>query len=747
MIKTTSLKRRMGVSDDPGALRPSLAQCLEAVIDQSDHLIDEVLTGLDMAVVKARTAGARGGADNPATAQGVELLLRQRLAVRRSFVAHLREAVFGGGGPASQHSTELMSFESLQLIEEEQLDENIEVARALQEIAISVDDALPPLDALMSTLLGWITVQSQINPLRPQLFVRALRSTMAEYIEDGEVRGAVIGPAAGRLGVGLQKLYREISDWLRSFGVEPAGITSSAIAPGAITKPGAQMSSVARTLLTLDRLRKLLAGELDEHGQFAPRNPQDFLHTVPASLETLQDLKQVDAMVKRLSKKAAKSAEGDAAARKGRKVAQTSKQLGKELGEEVARMMLDNLVEDERLLPRVRDLLQALEPVLLPLTKTDARFFSDRLHPARQFLDRMTHRSLGYTSEQDEGFPKFLKSVEDAITALTEHAGAAGDSAPFGMALQRLEDIWAREDKAQRKRREEAAKALMHAEQRNMLAQRLSQEFRDKAVGKEVPQMVIDFLGGAWAQAVAELQLSHPDGTPDPYGFLSLVDELIWSVQPGVARRNRTRLVEMVPRMLGQLRQGLQLIDFPPERISLLFDELISLHEKALEGIRIKPPALENLPDPRLSGVDPEMQVSPEEVQDSEFWLADHEADEAGYLAEEAVMPLDLGSQAQAGQEQSSATPASVSELNTGAWIELMLDGAWIRAQLTWASPHRTLFMFTSRGGLAHSMSRRTMERLRAQGMIKVVSDGHVVDNALDAVAQMALRNTLDKNG
>jgi hypothetical protein len=30
--------------------------------------------------------------------------------------------------------------------------------------------------------------------------------------------------------------------------------------------------------------------------------------------------------------------------------------------------------------------------------------------------------------------------------------------------------------------------------------------------------------------------------------------------------------------------------------------------------------------------------------------------------------------------------------------------------------------------------------------MIKLVSDGHVVDNALDAVAQTALRNTLDKN-
>jgi hypothetical protein len=65
----------------------------------------------------------------------------------------------------------------------------------------------------------------------------------------------------------------------------------------------------------------------------------------------------------------------------------------------------------------------------------------------------------------------------------------------------------------------------------------------------------------------------------------------------------------------------------------------------------------------------------------------------------------------------------------------------WVRAQLTWASPHRTLFMFISGGGMAHSMSRRTMDRLRALGLIRLVSDGKVVDNALDAVAAAALRN------
>ena len=74
-----------------------------------------------------------------------------------------------------------------------------------------------------------------------------------------------------------------------------------------------------------------------------------------------------------------------------------------------------------------------------------------------------------------------------------------------------------------------------------------------------------------------------------------------------------------------------------------------------------------------------------------------------------------------------------------------MLDGKLIRAQLTWASPHRTLFMFVSGRGLAHSMSRRTIDRRREQGLIRMVSDGNVVGSALDAVAQTALRNDLDQ--
>ena len=111
-------------------------------------------------------------------------------------------------------------------------------------------------------------------------------------------------------------------------------------------------------------------------------------------------------------------------------------------------------------------------------------------------------------------------------------------------------------------------------------------------------------------------------------------------------------------------------------------------------------------------------------------WMVDSEAQHAGYVAvDSGPMPLD-------------PLELSSTELLPGAWVDLLMEGEWVRAQLTWASPHGTLFMFVSAKGLAHSMTRRTLERLRNTGVLRVVSRSDVVEGALDAVAAQALRNT-----
>ena len=82
--------------------------------------------------------------------------------------------------------------------------------------------------------------------------------------------------------------------------------------------------------------------------------------------------------------------------------------------------------------------------------------------------------------------------------------------------------------------------------------------------------------------------------------------------------------------------------------------------------------------------------------------------------------------------------------LPPGAWVEMLIDGGWARYQVTWASPHGTLFMFANAAGKTHSMTRRLLDKMLQAGTLRMISGQAVVDGALDAVAQTALRNSLD---
>ena len=734
--------RRLGVAHEGTTEPPTLQSCLEAVLGQSDALVDDMLAALHASLVAGKTKSLHGS-PNALARSAIETVLQRGDALKASFAASLRAALYGGGTHRNRAQPSV-KFDDFQFLDEDQLDANIEFALTQQEVILAVDDVLPLLNGLISSLMGWITVQASLNPLKPEVFVFALRESFASQLEDEDARAAVMTQAASAMGISLRMLYRELSEWLRSQGVEPVGtLTPVGGNMGTYIKPAE--SSVTRTMLTLDKLRRLFSGELDP----GPGANKDFMHTVPASYVALEDMKMVEPMMKRLVERASQPnstpsrialTPGDA--KTIRRDRSHSKKLGRQLGEEVVRMMLENLMQDRRLMPKVRHSLKTLEPVLIKLSQRDPRFFSERQHPARQFMDRITSRSLAFPQEEDPRFGRFQKTLENAVNVLE---GGDGDAASFTRVLRKLEEGWARDEHDQRKRVEEAARSLLYAEQRNLLAERMAADFSERVRDKKIPDIVINFLLGPWAQVVAESQLQCVDGTVDTDGFLGLVDDLIWSVQLRQARRNRAKLVSLVPGMLVKMRQGLQLISYPQERIPVFFDALITCHEKAFEPPKAASGDSTEAPrsvEAGLEGYDSILAATdPQDLMPAEaLWMANDEAADSGYLlGADSRMPVLV--QATEVPDDGNVQDWTAQSLVVGSWVDLALAGQWVRAQLTWASPHRTLFMFISGGGMAHSMSRRTMDRLRSVGLIRLVSDGRVLDNALDAVAQTALRN------
>ena len=94
------LLRRLGVADDPVGVKPTLQNCLETVLAQSDAIATEILSGLKalLTPTKVKThalnpiAGAR---------QAVEILNEQGDQFRKIFSDSLRAAVYGGDAKRS----------------------------------------------------------------------------------------------------------------------------------------------------------------------------------------------------------------------------------------------------------------------------------------------------------------------------------------------------------------------------------------------------------------------------------------------------------------------------------------------------------------------------------------------------------------------------------------------------------------------------------------------------------------------
>jgi hypothetical protein len=640
-----------------------------------------------------------------------------------------------------------LSFDSLELMGDAQMQESVDLMRLQQIVGATVEAEFGELNALVCAVQGLKSAQATRNPLRPEVYVRSLRTVVMQSPVPPAVRSRWMDGLGDALGPELARVYDELSGLLRSQGVAAAAFhviplpETSAPAQGALAPGGTTFQ--ANTLLNVRELRRLLSGELDEpagaaSGLEGPR--ADFSVTVPAAFEALQEMKQVDQVVKRLQERkpaGPQHAQGQLVARR----------LGQALGQEVVNLMVGNIANDPRLLAPVQQTVRELEPALLRLALSDPRFFSDRKHPARRLLEQMTQRSLAWQSVDAPGFAGFLESLQQAVDALlsTQVDGAE----PFEFALKSLEEAWGDQQRLDRRHREQAVRALLKAEQRNLLAEKLGREMRARADIMAAPREIGAFIVGPWSQVMAQARLSDESGAEDPGGFAAVVADLLWSAQPRVAAANSGRMAKLVPELEEKLRHGLATIDYPQPPTQRFLDHLAAAHREAMKSSALpgRPVALST----SMTREELEAMFGGDEEDGPGPWLAPTEAQHSGFMqTHQTVVPKPLFQATQPGSEETRAHAADLqaavpdTAVRPGAWVEMLMDGGWSRYQVTWASPHATLFMFADATGKTHSMTRRLLDKMLRSDTLRSISGQPVVDVALDAVAQTALRNSVD---
>lgn len=659
-----------------------------------------------------------------------------------------------------------LHLDQLELMDESQVQERVETARALQHVLLIAQSALTEFNTYVCALQGLKQVTASRNPMRPDAYVSALQGLMSETGLPAPVRTVWVQHLSGALGESLRTAYTAWVGQLQGQGVQPA-VFSVRRAPDALMPkrvlPDRGVRPVwapqhRQSVLTLDRLRRLMAGELETAPihpketfarQFAqefeatsdqPPADSGFAPTLPAALEALEEMRQVDHLVNRMAQRPEFTLEPMGSPRTELPVREQLKHQAQGLAQilslEVVALMVDNLVQDARLLAPIRDLIARLEPALLRLVMVDARFFIDRQHPARRLLQEIAQRGLAFGSVEDAHFNSFLVALQRFASPLS--AMQIDSAEPFELVLKSLASEWdqaaARADISGHI--DSAMAALEFAEARNLLADKMVAGMQAIAEMQQVPQSLVDFLLGPWAQVLACAQLKDRSHVDDPGEYKALVTSLLWSAQPELTRKNIDKLTKLVPRLLSTLREGLRLIDYPSTKTSMFFDALMQLHQQAFRPTSSKPDLTKSAGLPTsLMG-------------DQAHWVAPAEAKASGFMAlpdDEPDQPVPVAPARAASVPEAAATgDIRLVGLSVGTWVELQVKDVWTRTQLSWISPQRTMYLFTSVQGKTQSMTQRMLERLHGSGLLRVLSDQSIVDGALDAVVHTAMLNSLD---
>ncbi len=757
--------------------------------------------------LQARESASRDFRERDVHAESLKQLYQHEQTLREGYGPALLEQFTRPSEviKATMPSIAEVQFDQLELMDEVQVQESVNMARAQQMAMLAAEASLAELNTLICATLGLQTVRPERNPLRPEAYITALRNTVERTPAPAAMRLDWLTVMGIALGAELKVLYSSLASQLKTQGVVAAGYAvtpapsasgtpsggkvreAAAPAPFSETSrygaPGSaeREALIARelrapkpvtdpALLTLDRLRKLLAGELDQLGtphrvaafaqQFARQfespggyggpvaeSHSDFASTVPAAFEALTEMKQVDRVVQRLEQRRggvapAAGLQGVQAVRED--IRRSASGVAQALSLEVVNLMVDNIARDPRLLEPVQALIREMEPALMRLALVDARLFTDKHHAARMLVQEVTHRSLAYANVQSPGFLAFLDEVREAIAPLA-NAHPEGPEM-FADALHELQAMWNEEAAKQAHARTQAVKALEKAEQRNLLAEKIAREIDSHPDAAKVPDVVLAFLCGPWAQVVAQARLSGGAGSAAADKYQALISALLWSTHPDLAHKNIAKLTKLVPLLLSTLRDGLETIQYPATKTSAFLEALMGLHQAAFRAVHKEATAAAvkvETAAPKAAAATP---ARNRPVEDGNPWVAPSEAQDSNFLdiPDEAPSTTTAATTILSPVVPPVASGPGAGGLPLGSWVELHTNGEWVRTQLTWASPHGTLFLFTSAAGSTQSMTRRTHDKLVAAGQLRVISAQPVVDGALDAVAQQAMKNSVD---
>lgn len=360
--------------------RPTLQDFVEDEMLRAPLLFDQVVDAVHEQWRQAMGPQTRQGGDAARVLQmnRGELVSEAVRALRRNVKAEIGGRTSAGPTAAPAAPLKL----ELSLIDEEAVNSDIEISRAVERIKSTAEFELRELQAYTSALVGDFNVSRDNNPFRPEIYVRALWEGVQAVPLNRGAQVAILHDAATPLARTLRQSYAGACSRLEDQGIEPA---------------------MHRTIVVTPAIR----GAIDNGAPITVSHSlQELRDSLPMPLDGPEGAIEPSAPV--------------------------APRIDQQLIELLSRLF-DAIQSDRMLAPECVPLMLRLHPTTLRLAVQDASMLDDYNHPVWRLMDRLAFMLDTVQIHEAERALNFARQLVEHLVA-----DGAADIARFEWALNRI---------------------------------------------------------------------------------------------------------------------------------------------------------------------------------------------------------------------------------------------------------------------------------------------------------------------
>ena len=675
--------------------------------------------------------------------------------------------LLGNGAPAEESEEQPpVSFDSLSLLQNDVLEENVAFSAMASKSTELVSTALLQLNTRMNSILGNQIVHTDNNPLGPAMICHAMSESIK--VLDLEITSKLIllKLFEQRILNPLDKTIAVANSHLIEMGVlpdftgvvEPVSTASRSSAPSNRSISPSIDESCEEDRTVLDLLHGLINGSAHPAGSAVSASDvgQESEISVPndhlLSLLSIVQKNISNVRPNRGSTVSKGSYAVDTLAQLNDLVAQNDSvagSIGKSDQEliQLVSMLFDVVLDDRNLSDAMKVVIGRLQIPMIRIALTDESFFTRKSHPARRLLNEIAASTIGWSEAADQSEDPLYKKINEVVDIIVNEFD--DDVGLVESVLQDFMDFTST-DRRRAERVEQRTREAERGRARKEHARFLVQEaINQYAVGRHLPDFVVSFLRNAWSNWMFLVLLKEGKESEQWSEVQKTVKMLVWSVLPHDESKH-AQLFELLPDLLANLEIGLKEISYNPSETGEFFSRLEQVHLRfgqvshdnvvLVEGTVTD--EAENVESTELLTTElPATELPVEEISEEKVKA---EESVAGIAPEKTVLlnaePLahndipDLKDGPES--EIANSYLKKVDTLEIGNWVNFSREESTpFRCKLVAILQPAGQYIFVNRNGVkVEERTRIDLAAMLHTGELEILDDGQLFDRALESV-------------